>query len=188
MISAPDPRSDHFAILGVERRFDLDAADLERRYKDLARQHHPDRFAQAAPAERKAALEWTVRLNEAWRTLKEPVRRAEYVLELLGVAIATEEGSKKSGEKVAVPQALLGEILELRSELGEARLDGDDDKVRRMGLDMEARVERSLAAVRAALVAEPPELDLAARELVALRYFRRFLDEVRRHREEREGP
>jgi molecular chaperone HscB len=194
---APQPvsthglREDHFAVLGVERRFDLDGAALEARYKDLTRKLHPDRFATADPRARRAALQRTVQLNEAWRALKEPLRRAEYLLELGGVKLASDDGGARSGGVAASP-ALLMEILELREELGEARAAHDDAKVTRMGQAMRARADEAAARVAAGLSAAPADLtterlEAVARELVALRYYRRFLDEVAAHDDAREA-
>jgi molecular chaperone HscB len=190
-VSTHGVREDHFAVLGVERRYDLDAGALEARYKELARKLHPDRFAKADPRARRAALQRTVQLNEAWRALKEPLKRAEYLLELDGVKLATDDGGARSGG-VAAPQELLLEILELREELGEARAAHDDAKVARMGEAMRARAVDAAARVAAGLTASRGELTTVrlegvARELVALRYFRRFLDEVAAHGEAHQG-
>jgi molecular chaperone HscB len=145
---APQPvashgaRADHFAVLGLERRFEQDTAAMEARFKELSRKLHPDKFAKADPRARKAALQRTVELNEAWRALKEPMRRAEYVLALGGVKIATDDGGARSG------------------------------------------------GVAAGLAGTPTReaLEAAARELVALRYYRRYLDEVAVHEDRAEAP
>ena len=180
-----DQAADYFSVFGLPRRYDLDVAALEARYRELTRKLHPDRFAKADPRERRASLGRSVQLNEAWRTLKEPVKRAEYLLGLLGVEVAPETGGK-------VPAELLGEILELREALGEARMEGDDVTVQRMAVEMRERVAKSLAAVAQGLSESSPAestrataegLDAVARQLVALRYYRRFLDEVEVHDE-----
>jgi len=176
-LQPPDPGADHFTVLGVPRRHDLDVAELEAHYKDLSRKVHPDRFAKADPRARRASLQRTVQLNEAWRTLKDPVRRAEALLALAGVPVAADGDG-------AVPPALLMEILELREELGEARVAGDDAKVQRMAATMRARVDDAMKGIAAGLAAGTPEaLRNVARLLVALRYDRRFLDEVAAHEE-----
>jgi molecular chaperone HscB len=190
-VSTHGARDDHFAVLGVERRYDLDVAAVEARYKELSRKLHPDRFAKADPRARRAALQRTVLLNEAWRALKEPLKRAEYLLSLGGVKLATDDGGARSGG-VAAPPALLMEILELREELGEARLADDHAKVARLGEAMRARAAEATARVGeilagvSELAAARAELEEAARELVALRYYRRFLDEVTAHEDAHE--
>src|SRR4051812_30048968 len=87
-LQPPDRTADAFAVLGVPARYAVDVADLEGRYKELSRKVHPDRFAKDDPRARRASLERTVQLNEAWRTLRDPVRRAEYLLKLSGVVAA----------------------------------------------------------------------------------------------------
>jgi molecular chaperone HscB len=183
-VSTHGAREDHFAVLGVARAYEVDVAALEARYKELSRKLHPDRFARADARARKASLQRTVQLNEAWRALKEPLKRAEYLLELGGVKLATDDGGARSGG-VAAPPALLMEILELREELAEARAAGDDAKVAAMGAAMAERSARAMEAVARGLAGTPgPEaLEAVARELVALRYYRRFLDEVAAHGE-----
>ena len=66
-VSTHGARADHFAVLGVPRAYDLDVASVEAKYKELSRKLHPDRYAKADPRARKAALQRTVALNEAWR-------------------------------------------------------------------------------------------------------------------------
>jgi molecular chaperone HscB len=77
--------SDYFAVLGVERAWHLDSARLAARHLALSRELHPDRFAQASPRERLMSLERTTALNDAYRTLRDPIRRAEYILRQAGI-------------------------------------------------------------------------------------------------------
>jgi molecular chaperone HscB len=187
-IQPPDAEADRFAVLGVERRYALDQAELERRYKDLTRQLHPDRFARADARARRASLARSVQLNEAWRTLKDPVKRAEYLLALAGIEVGGEEGTRRPGEggekeRVPVPQELLLEVLELREALLEARGERDEARVAALAADVSGRKQTAMAAVAQALEAAPVDLDGAARELVAVRYFDRFLAEVSAHEE-----
>jgi molecular chaperone HscB len=157
-----------FALLGVEERFDLDAQELERRYRERSKEVHPDRFAKAPPADRLRAMEASQSLNDAFRLLKNPTARAEHLLALRGVVL---------DDKEPVPQDFLLEILELREALAEAKRASDAAGVARMEGDMRARAEASLARV-GELFAAGGELDEIKRELVRLRYFQRFLDEV----------
>jgi molecular chaperone HscB len=187
-VQPPDAAATHFQVLGVTPAFDLELPSVERRYKDLTRQLHPDRFARADARARRASLQRSVQLNQAWKTLRDPVRRAEYLLSLAGIDVGTEEGTQRraadgSTQKLPVPQDLLMEILELREGLMEARMAEDDGRVAELAAEVRGRKQAAMDAVGAALRAQPPEVDRAARDLVAVRYFDRFLDEVDVHEE-----
>jgi molecular chaperone HscB len=108
-----------FAFLGVPRKLNLDAADLERRFRALSRQFHPDYFYNASPAERVASLERSSYLNDAYRTLKQPISRIAYLLELEGVLTAADHSQGNSSKQV--PPALLEEVFALNEELDEVR-------------------------------------------------------------------
>src|SRR6267378_3887868 len=105
---------DPFATLGAERRFDLDLSVLEKTHRDLSRALHPDRYAQASASERRAALEKASSVNEAWRTLRDPIKRAEALFLLSGVAVGETNEPKPSAD-------FLMEVLEQREALAEAR-------------------------------------------------------------------
>ncbi len=103
----------HFELFGVAPAFALDAAALERSYREIQSKVHPDRFAHAGDAERRASLQWTTRVNEAYRTLKDPVQRAQHILDLHGVDVAFETDTR-------MPADFLMQQLELREELERA--------------------------------------------------------------------
>ena len=103
----------HFELFGVAPAFALDAAALERSYREIQSKVHPDRFAHAGDAERRASLQWTTRVNEAYRTLKDPVQRARHILDLHGVDVAFETNTR-------MPADFLMQQLELREELERA--------------------------------------------------------------------
>jgi len=128
--------ADFFSFLGLPRKLRIDMADLEQRYRALSRQFHPDYFYNAPPAERRGALEKSSYLNDAYRTLKNPVARIEYLLKLEGLGSGPVEreasGTKAregSGTKeregfsraAAPPQGLLEEVFALNEELDEVR-------------------------------------------------------------------
>lgn len=186
-IQPPDPKADHFAVFGVERRFALDVTDLERRYKEMTKVLHPDRFARADERARRASLKRSIQLNEAWRTLKDPVRRAEYLLSLSGVVVGGEEGTTKrvDGAKVRLPvaPALLMEVMELREGLAEARAANDHAGVAALAATVRGRREAAMRAVASVFTQKTPDHEAIARDLVAVRYYDRFLDEVAVHEE-----
>jgi molecular chaperone HscB len=70
----------HFELLGLPAQYAVDPARLEHGYRELQSQVHPDRFAAATEAERRVAMQWATRVNEAYRTLRNPLERARYLL------------------------------------------------------------------------------------------------------------
>ncbi len=106
---------DYFAFLGLPRRLGLDARELERRFRELSRQFHPDYFYNAPPAERLASLERSSYLNDAFRTLRDPVARIEHLLAIEGYSPETPNGQAKA------PASLLEEVFELNEQLDEIR-------------------------------------------------------------------
>ena len=107
---------DYFAFLGLPRKLRLDSADLERRFRDLSRQFHPDYFYNATAAERRASLERSSYLNDAYRALKNPQSRLEYLLDAEGFGMKSPADASK-----AVPPALLEEVFALNEELDDIR-------------------------------------------------------------------
>ena len=114
---------DYFQFLGLPRRLQLDAADLERRFRELSRQFHPDYFYNASAAERRASLERSSYLNDAYRALKNPVSRLEYLLRVEGMPAGgtTETAEREGFSRATPPPALLEEVFALNEELDEIR-------------------------------------------------------------------
>jgi molecular chaperone HscB len=108
---------DYFAFFGLPRRLKVDAADLERRFRELSRQFHPDYFYNAPPTERLASLERSSYLNDAYRVLRNPVARVEYLLGLEGLAPTRSDEARTA----KVPPSLLEEVFALNEELDEIR-------------------------------------------------------------------
>lgn len=107
---------DYFSYLGMPRKLSLDAAQLEQNFRTLSRQFHPDYFYNATPAERRASLERSSYLNDAYRTLRQPIARVEYLLQIEGMPA----GGNGSGA-TQVPASLLEEVFALNEELDEIR-------------------------------------------------------------------
>src|SRR5687768_18201977 len=105
---------DYFAFLGLPRKLTVSAPELERRFRDLSRQFHPDYFYNASPAERLASLERSSYLNDAYRALRTPATRIEHLLAIEGLPSTKSEGESGAAR---VPPALLEEVFELNEEL-----------------------------------------------------------------------
>lgn len=169
----PPRGEDYFAVLGLPRTFELDAAELERHYRDLQRRLHPDRFARKTAEERRASLLRATDVNEAYRTLKDPAQRAAYLLELRGVTLPP-EGRQQT--RPAEPEFLM-EILDLREALDEAKRAKDHARVEALARGVRARRDAALAEIGRALGAQIVTTAVAPL-LDQLKYFTRFLDDV----------
>lgn len=106
-------QSNDFEIFGVAPTFGLDSAALDARWKDLQREAHPDRFATADAQAQRVAMQWSVRINEAYQRLKDPLKRAAYLCELHGAPIQAENNT-------AMPTAFLMQQMQWREDLDEA--------------------------------------------------------------------
>jgi molecular chaperone HscB len=102
---------DYFEVFGLPRLLGIETAALEKTFHELSRKYHPDYFTTAAPAEKTQAVRMTALLNDAYRTLRQPVRRVEY---LLSINEFKPDGSK-------VPQSLLMEVFEINEQLEEVK-------------------------------------------------------------------
>jgi molecular chaperone HscB len=108
------PAADYFSFLGLPQKLQIDRAHLEGRFYELSRRLHPDRYVRRSAEERRLAEEATARLNDAYRTLRDPVARAEYLLALHGL-------DKKEQNSSNTPPELLEEVFELNMALEELR-------------------------------------------------------------------
>jgi molecular chaperone HscB len=174
--------TDPFDIFQIEPAFALDLSELGKRHRDLSRALHPDRYAGRPATERRAALNRAIEVNEAWRVLRDPVRRAEVLLERLGTSL--EEGT----EPPAPPEFLMT-MMEHRESLREAARSRDKAKIDALCGEVERERERVLARLSHGFAAalhsgagheSAPSPDGAhLRPLLGeLRYFRRFFDEA----------
>lgn len=154
----------YFDALGLERRQALDPQRLEQRFRESAKEVHPDRFSQSSPIERKLALEHTTLVNQAYRALKDPASRAEYLLALEGVVVGKEEARTQD-------PAFLMEMLELQEAIGEAK---DHGALDRHAAALKARKARLLEQSRAYFDDHQGSRDQIARALDELRYLRRL--------------
>src|SRR5688572_14806300 len=135
--------SSHFELFGLMPAFALDLERLDAAYRDIQSQVHPDRYAHAGDAERRASMQMTTRVNEAYRTLKNPVLRGKYLLELNGVDVDFETNT-------AMPREFLMEQMELRERLEQAKQGSDLEMLSRdlagSKLELEKQIEAKLDA------------------------------------------
>ena len=160
---------DDFALFGLPRSFILDAAGLAERWRKLQSEVHPDRFAAKGAAAQRVAMQWSVRVNEAYVRLKDPLRRAAYLCELGGHAV-------DSGSGTAMPAAFLAQQMHWREALEEA---AGADQVTALD-DEVAADERAMLSRLAALIDDRNDLAAAAQQVRALMFVARFREDVSR--------
>ena len=164
--------SDDFELFGLPRRFALDRAALDERWRALQAQVHPDRFAAEGPSAQRVAVQWAVRVNEAYQRLKEPLRRAAYLCELKGAPIGAEDNT-------AMPAAFLMQQMEWREALDEA---GSLEAVESLHAELLDARRDTLAAVQRLLDVQD-DAPAAAAQVRALMFIERFAEDVDRRLE-----
>ncbi|QHE85678.1 Fe-S protein assembly co-chaperone HscB [Hydrogenophaga sp. BPS33] len=160
-------QSNDFEIFGLQPQFAVDRAALDTRWKDLQREAHPDRFTTADAQTQRQAMQWSVRINEAYQRLKDPLKRAAYLCELHGVPIQAENNT-------AMPKAFLMQQMQWREDLEEA--DGLDD-LERMADDV-ATTRRGMLQGLQTTADEQRDWTALAQQVRALMFVERFASDV----------
>ena len=159
--------SSDFELFGLPQRFAQERSGIDARWKELQREAHPDRFAAQGASAQRAALQWSVRINEAYQRLKNPIRRATYLCELNGAPINAENNT-------AMPSDFLMQQIEWREELDEA---SDADALDKLRAEVEAGRARALSSL-AWLIDEKSDYPAAARQVRALMFIERFAEDI----------
>jgi molecular chaperone HscB len=159
---------DHFELFGLPPRFAIDPEALERAYRDVQARVHPDRFAAGTAAERRVAMQWATRANEAYTTLRSPQKRAAYLVERAGVPIEAETNT-------AMAPAFLMQQMEWREALDEAG--GDAVALGELRATMDEERRRLLAALGQA-IDETHDYAQAASLVRQLMFVDRFASEI----------
>lgn len=164
--------SNDFEIFGVPERFAQDRDELDARWKALQGQAHPDRFAAEGHAAQRAAMQWAVRINEAYRRLKDPLARAAYLCELHGEPIDPHDNT-------AMTPVFLAEQMHWRDALAEAE---DAGAVEALAEAVQARERATLAQI-GQLIDERRDWKAAREQVRALMFVVRFAKDVERRLE-----
>jgi molecular chaperone HscB len=160
----------HFELFQLPQRFAVDASALDNAYRDVQSRVHPDKFVNATDAEKRVAMQWATRANEAYQTLKTPQKRAQYLCELNGVDLQTESNT-------AMPVAFLMQQMEWREALGDARAAKDSDALDALDRDLRAARKAQLAQIEQQL--DAADFAAAAQGVRALMFLEKFGEEVR---------
>lgn len=156
-----------FALFGLPEQFAQDRAAIDTRWKELQREAHPDRFAAQGTAAQRIAMQWSVRINEAYQRLKDPLKRAAYLCELRGAPINAESNT-------AMPAAFLMEQMAWREALDDAASQADLD-----ALDAQLNTARNEQLARIAQsLDEDNSAAEAAQQVRALMFIERFAHDV----------
>ena len=159
--------SDDFELFGVPRRFEQDRSALDARWRALQAEVHPDRFAAEGAAAQRVAMQWAVRVNEAYERLKDPLKRGAYLCELLGEAV-------NAHRNTAMPPSFLRQQMEWREALDDADALAD---VEALATDVAARREAALAEL-ATTFDQRHDTHAAAQQVRALMFIERFAADV----------
>lgn len=160
-------QSNDFELFSIPLQFAQDRAALDARWKELQREAHPDKFAAQGAAAQRVAMQWSVRINEAYQRLKNPLARASYLCELNGAPIQAENNT-------AMPAQFLMQQMEWREALEEAKTVEDLEKI----------AAQTRASERAQMDKIAQALDVsrdfaeAARQVRSLMFIERFASEV----------
>jgi molecular chaperone HscB len=133
-----EPATDYFTVFDLPRKLHIDLAQLERSFYRLSRKYHPDVYATKSAAEQQWSLDQTSLLNDAYRTLKNPITRTEYLLRLEGVVLEAGKSEDGKPKDSRVPPDMLEEVFELNMQLEEMRMNrkmGEDDPQLRADLE-----------------------------------------------------
>jgi molecular chaperone HscB len=160
---------DDYTLFGLPRQFALDRADLDARRRDLQARVHPDRFASEGVAAQRVAMQWAVRVNEAWQRLKDPLSRGAYLCELRGVPIDAERNT-------AMPTDFLMQQMAWRESLDEAK---GQTAVEALDATVAAD-ERTMFDRLAVLLDEQKDTPAAAVQVRALMFVARFRQDIAR--------
>lgn len=166
----PDFSKTHFQLFNLPPVYALDAVALDRAYREVQREVHPDRFVSASDAEKRLAAQWATQANEAYRTLKSPLNRGRYVLKLNGIDTEEERNT-------AMPLEFLKQQMEWREAVEEAKAAKDDKRL--TGLTAARRAEeKALFALLAQQLLDTNELALAKETVRKLRFLEKLGEEI----------
>ncbi len=167
---SPDFTQNHFEMFALPVSFDIDMKALERAYRDLLREVHPDRFAAASDAEKRLAAQWATRANEGFQVLKSPLKRGRYFLQING--IDTEEESN-----TAMPVDFLQQQMEWREAVADAAADRDEARLENLATQRSAE-EKSMFELLQRQLATGNTLGAARLTVRKLRFLEKLGEEI----------
>jgi molecular chaperone HscB len=162
-------QSTDFELFGIPQQFAQDRAALDAQWKALQAQAHPDKFAAQGAAAQRIAMQWSVRINEAYQRLKEPIQRAAYLCELNGAPINAENNT-------AMPAAFLMQQMELREALDDASSEENLDDISQQA----SQILREQLSIAERLIDQSKDFSSAAQAVRALMFVEKFQRDIER--------
>jgi molecular chaperone HscB len=164
-------KQNHFELFHLPQSFAIDMAALNKAFHEVQSQAHPDKFANATSTEKRVAMQWATRANEAYQTLKDPLKRATYLCELNGVELQTESNT-------AMPREFLMQQMEWREALDDAKGVKDIVSLEKLEAQLRAVHEEEIARIGALL--DSKDFVQAAQNVRQLMFLEKFDEEVSR--------
>jgi molecular chaperone HscB len=168
----------HFELFHLPQRFSVDMTALDQAYREVQNRVHPDKFTTATGAEKRVAMQWATRANEAYQTLKSPFKRAAYLCELNGIDLQTESNT-------AMPRDFLMHQMEWREALEDAKAARDITALE--NLEAELRDTRKSTVAQIAELLDSSDFEAAAQAVRQLMFLEKFGEEVHMVFEKLEG-
>ena len=163
-----------FELFGLPTAFELDRSQIDLQWKSLQREAHPDRFASEGAAAQRIAMQWSVRINEAYNRLKDPLKRAAYLCELNGAAVNAENNTN-------MPSAFLMQQMEWREALDDCRAlkanDAKDEALEKLLDEVDGSHAQALKQI-AKLIDVEQNFPAAVGQVRALMFIEKFAQEV----------
>ena len=160
-------QANDFELFDLKQKFSQDRSAIDTRWKDLQREAHPDKFAAQGSAAQRVAMQWSVRINEAYQRLKDPLKRAAYLCELNGAAVNSENNT-------AMPASFLMQQIEWREALDEAKTHENTNKI---ALEANEYMCEQLLNLKQSIDVKN-DFKLAVDQVRSLMFVERFLSEV----------
>lgn len=159
----------HFELFQLPTSYELDRAALDTAYREVQSRVHPDKFVQASDAEKRVAMQWATQANEAYQTLKDPIRRATYLCNIHGVDLQTESNT-------AMPAAFLMQQMEWREAFDDARHANDTKAM--MALEKELNLALKTQTAAAGNAISQNDFAAAAQQIRACLFLEKFLNDI----------
>jgi molecular chaperone HscB len=159
----------HFALFNLPTSFELDRAQLDTAYREVQSTVHPDKFVQAGDAEKRVAMQWATQANEAYQTLKDPLKRATYLCYLNGVDLQTESNT-------SMPASFLMQQMEWREAFDDARHSNDMAAMMQLEKEVQAGLKAQTTKAGAAIASD--DFQSAAQDIRACLFLEKFLADI----------